>query len=542
MDYQIQSKVYLDDIRINSCQPQSSLVQIEYSDYLEITSSKFNFNVCNQDGCVFLIKYISTLLIKDSIFRGNISKQGKGGSIYLGGVDTTTIKNVQFIKNKSLIDYGGALYYSREDGSISILNILSQSMFQNNSATKGKGGAIYLSKVNLQIEQSYIIQNEAAVGGGIFYEHYIPDIFLKQIYLALSFIKENEATLYGKNIGSKLRAIEVDLSKIQGAYSSQYNENSLKINDFQSGGQLSLLNVRLKDEEGNYLQFVPLNNLDINKNLAQELENLNLQVITNSDILIQGSSISKYQESGFNFNFSITSKPMMKNVFQIQSNILLDFQSSKQESPQKEYVSYQIEVQFRNCRVGEIKVDFSNKIICEQCPDGKYSLYESDLSCKQCPSSAQQCIGSNIKLLPGYWRLNNNTDEILQCSNNQQSCQPQKETSKFGCDKGFIGPLCETCDFQGNVWVSRYSKAFLSLNCIECSGYIAIFVLNFLIFFTFQFLYLTFSIFKIIEQSERVLLGYYLKLLGILHLSNSVYNFQSPIFPKLQLIIFKQYL
>ncbi|KAL4428744.1 hypothetical protein ABPG74_001898 [Tetrahymena malaccensis] len=530
MDNQIQSKVYLDDIRITGCQPQSSLVQIDYSIYLEIISSKFQLNECNQDGCVLLIRQVDTLVIRDSEFIGNISKQGKGGSIYLGDVDTTTIANVQFIKNKSLRDYGGALYYSREDNDISILKIQSESLFQNNSATKGKGGAIYLNKVNIQIEQSQIIQNEAAVGGGIFYEHYIPDIFLNQGYNYLQFIKENQAILYGKNIGSKLRAIEVDLSKIHGTQSSIQSENSLQIYDFQSGGYLSLLNVRLKDEEGSYLQFVSLNNLDINKNLVQEIENLNLQVITDSSILVQGSSISKYQVNGFNFNFSIISKPKMKNTFQIQSNILLDYLSYKSDIPLQEYVSYKIEVKFRSCNVGEIKVDFSNKIICEQCPDGKYSLSENDLSCKQCPSSAQQCIGSSIKLLPGYWRANNNTDEILVCSNNQHSCQPQKETSKFGCDKGFVGPLCETCDFQGNVWESRYSKAFLSLNCIECSGYIAIFILNFLIFFTFQFLYLTFSVYKIIEQSEKVLLGYYLKLLGILHLSNSVYNFQQPIF------------
>ncbi|KAL4453452.1 hypothetical protein ABPG74_017659 [Tetrahymena malaccensis] len=526
---QTASKIYLEKINLNGDYPQISLVSIQNANYLEINNSSFKNNQCDQDGCVLNLKNTEILIIQDSNFISNISNQGKGGSVYLSEVIDTKIKNSTFIKNKSLKDYGGALYYSGKIDQISLLKLKDLTLFQYNQALKGKGGAIYISKVNLKIESSQIIQNEAAVGGGIYYDSYIPDLFQNYDYSVPQLIKENKAKFYGNNLGSQLRSIEIDLIKIKELHTKLDQENTLALYDFKSGGYLSLENVRLKDEEGNYLQFLQINNLDINKNLQQEIENLNLQMVPNEDIFVQGNSIAKYSEKGFNFNISITSKPMHKSSFSIQSNIILDLLSSRQNITQL-LISLKVEISFRDCIVGEIQVNFANKIICEECPDGKYSLDQADQSCKICPNGAQECVGSSIKLFPGYWRANNKTDEIIVCSKNQFSCQPEKLTSKYGCEAGYVGPLCESCDFEGKIWGNRYSKSFQSQSCIQCSRSVVIIVFSFLIFFVVQFVYLNFSVQKIIQQSERVLLGYYLKLLGFLHLSNTVYNFQQLIF------------
>ncbi|KAL4486201.1 hypothetical protein ABPG73_002841 [Tetrahymena malaccensis] len=516
-------------MKSNGVLSQISLVSIKNCNHLELCQSKFKNNQCYQDGCAFNINNIDNLIIQDSTFSNNISDQGKGGSIYLSEVRDTQITNSSFIENKSIKDYGGAFYYTGKIDQISLLRLSNQTMFQNNQALQGKGGAIYLSNVNLKIDQSYIIQNEAAVGGGIYYDSFIPDLFQSYDYEVTQFIKENKAKLYGHNLGSQLRSIEIDFNRIKQPSQQDNKHNTSNISDFMSGGYLSLENIQLKDEEGNYLQFLQINNLDLNKNLQQEIENLNLQIVPNEDIFVQGSSITKYSGKGFNFNFSITSKPLHKSSFLIQSNIILDLLSSKKGQIQQQIQSL-FKVSFRECIIGEIKVNFANKIICEQCPDGKYSLDQADQSCRLCPNGAQECAGSIIKLFPGYWRANNYSDEIIQCSKNKFSCQPQKQTSKFGCEVGYVGPLCESCDFEGKIWGNRFSKSFQSRSCIQCSDSAIIIIISFLIFFFVQFFYLNFSVKKIIQQSERVLLGYYLKLAGFLHLSNTVYNFQQLIF------------
>ncbi|KAL4453453.1 hypothetical protein ABPG74_017660 [Tetrahymena malaccensis] len=523
------SKINLNDMKSNGVLSQISLVSIKNCNHLELCQSKFKNNQCYQDGCAFNINNIDNLIIQDSTFSNNISDQGKGGSIYLSEVRDTQITNSSFIENKSIKDYGGAFYYTGKIDQISLLRLSNQTMFQNNQALQGKGGAIYLSNVNLKIDQSYIIQNEAAVGGGIYYDSFIPDLFQSYDYEVTQFIKENKAKLYGHNLGSQLRSIEIDFNRIKQPSQQDNKHNTSNISDFMSGGYLSLENIQLKDEEGNYLQFLQINNLDLNKNLQQEIENLNLQIVPNEDIFVQGSSITKYSGKGFNFNFSITSKPLHKSSFLIQSNIILDLLSSKKGQIQQQIQSL-FKVSFRECIIGEIKVNFANKIICEQCPDGKYSLDQADQSCRLCPNGAQECAGSIIKLFPGYWRANNYSDEIIQCSKNKFSCQPQKQTSKFGCEVGYVGPLCESCDFEGKIWGNRFSKSFQSRSCIQCSDSAIIIIISFLIFFFVQFFYLNFSVKKIIQQSERVLLGYYLKLAGFLHLSNTVYNFQQLIF------------
>lgn len=43
-----------------------------------------------------------------------------------------------------------------------------------------------------------------------------------------------------------------------------------------------------------------------------------------------------------------------------------------------------------------------------------------------------------------YRRENNSTDKIYECNSKLDSCNGNENT-KY-CKKGYIGPLCETCD------------------------------------------------------------------------------------------------
>ena len=62
------------------------------------------------------------------------------------------------------------------------------------------------------------------------------------------------------------------------------------------------------------------------------------------------------------------------------------------------------------------------------------------------------CPGGNIiNVTPGYWRLNNKTDEIIYCENLDENCLGG--TDDFTCIEGNIGPLCEACDLYNERYI-----------------------------------------------------------------------------------------
>jgi len=71
--------------------------------------------------------------------------------------------------------------------------------------------------------------------------------------------------------------------------------------------------------------------------------------------------------------------------------------------------------------------------------------------------------GSITSVKEGAWRLVNNTENILPCSN-PNYCKPDKQkfhkaeysSSNFLCSIGHIGPLCESCDHFGVFWGKSY--------------------------------------------------------------------------------------
>ena len=69
-------------------------------------------------------------------------------------------------------------------------------------------------------------------------------------------------------------------------------------------------------------------------------------------------------------------------------------------------------ITFRLCGNGEVLKDN----ICQQCPIGSYSFaYDPLQTCRPCPSSASGCLGSQISVPQGYWRLSSLSDLILPC-------------------------------------------------------------------------------------------------------------------------------
>jgi len=95
------------------------------------------------------------------------------------------------------------------------------------------------------------------------------------------------------------------------------------------------------------------------------------------------------------------------------------------------------------------------------CAADYYSLETPKISnpifeCSKCPTHAD-CPGGNIlDLNPGYWRMSNDSSNIIECSNKESNCLGG--TANFACALGHIGPLCESCDIVNNYSVAADYK------------------------------------------------------------------------------------
>ena len=69
-------------------------------------------------------------------------------------------------------------------------------------------------------------------------------------------------------------------------------------------------------------------------------------------------------------------------------------------------------ITFRTCGDGEVL----KGNICQQCPSGSYSFTFDPLEeCKPCPALATGCLGSQISVPNGYWRLSPSSNLLLPC-------------------------------------------------------------------------------------------------------------------------------
>ncbi|KAL4456500.1 hypothetical protein ABPG74_000607 [Tetrahymena malaccensis] len=231
----------------------------------------------------------------------------------------------------------------------------------------------------------------------------------------------------------------------------------------------------------------------------------------------------QFINGGFDLDVQVFYKPISNMVLKIVSNSFPSIKDSKGNiiinSGQIELI---LNLNLEQCSVGQIFKTYGNSIICESCPDSKYSLSLNDKECKECPDSAVSCIGSNIQLKNGYWRENENTDNILYCNLNPLPCQPQLSTSKFNCNEGYKGPLCQCCDVYGDIWGESYAQMFNPGYCNKCSqNKTKIIAYNLFIFILISS-YVLFILKRIIMQLEAKIMGYYLNKLDMIYFGSTL--------------------
>ncbi|EAR92806.3 transmembrane protein, putative (macronuclear) [Tetrahymena thermophila SB210] len=529
--YALISKAKFMNSTILNNNPLILLNQLSSIDLKSVLIKDVN-NINSQHISILMIQDCYQVTISGSNFTNNTNSKGPGGVVYALDNTQITIQNSIFWLNTCKLQNGGAIYMINTiiQGVLQI----NQSQLIENKSDYSSGGSIYLQNNNLILQNSVIASNQAQIGGGIYYVQVMPDflIDLQQGNKNNNTFKNNLAYIYGQNFGSTLRKIFVNLENIKIPKNSlkQYENKVIFIKQFKSGDQINFEQIQLLDEENNPIRFIDVNSTDFSQ-LSSDIQSLVQQISVsvqwnqeNKEIQCIGQLQTKqFKNGGFNLDVQIFYKPISELVLKIASN---SFPSLKDSKGNIAVNSGQIElilnIELEQCSIGQIFKQYGNSIACELCPDGKYSLSLNDQECRQCPDSAVKCIGSNIQLKNGYWREDENTDNIIQCSFNPLSCQPQLVSSKLYCIEGHKGPLCYQCDTYGYIWGSRYSEIYNHGECYKCEENIEKIILYNLLLFLMITLYIFLILKRIIIQLEAKVKGYYLNKLEIIYLGSTL--------------------
>ncbi|EWS73585.1 transmembrane protein, putative (macronuclear) [Tetrahymena thermophila SB210] len=427
--------------------------------------------------------------------------------------------------------------------------------FYNNSA-QSSGGAIYLKMSDLEFIRNKVENNTALIGGGIRYIGIQPKFVVKILQdkenKKLNQFISNRASLHSQDYGSYLYSatVQSNLVMIEIPKKRNLGEETLElgqinqldlvikeyeIHDFQSGGTIDL-SFQIVDLENKPIKF-DLDNVYEKKYPAEVIDEIQqVQVkatIENNEIKIYGQYITNYQQYDMtNLQFSIKEMQII-SMPQTSNSIFLEVPAIKRASTSNQIFQngpfyIKLVIYFRKCVQGEIYTPSSNLFLCGECKVGTYSLEEpikekSDLQiCNRCPIEADHCFRNEIKLKNGYWRISNQTDSIIKCSNNPLNCVGDEE--KGYCKIGHYGPLCEECDVEGIVWGKKYVTDG-RYNCVDCTELQTDFkyFLPSMIVGLLMVVYMVISIRIAIDISTHIIVGYYLRKMNIISISKSAF-------------------
>ncbi|EAR91497.2 transmembrane protein, putative (macronuclear) [Tetrahymena thermophila SB210] len=449
---------------------------IQYCKFINLTCSSIPKVSSQQSAGAIEINQAAQAYLKFNTFKSCVS-QSSGGSLYISLPKQQSfiiIDQCIFENNYSKLKSGGAIFV---ENSYNITVI--SSTFNRNQAKSEKGGAIAIMNSNLFILQDTIFEeNESLIGGAIWYDQYSSIKISKEVKYS-----NNSGICYGQNLGSRPRSIQ---------RVTQTNKIILNndITGVSSGNQLNNMEYfNFFDEENNPLKCIDINSMQYQPSsvINEEINNYNIQIDTQKtqNILVkqQQMLIKNNIHQLYEFNPIILFKQYMNQTLYIVSN--------------NDNLQMQIQIRFRVCGVGEIVQVDSGFVTCYLCPQDRYSLVipnmetdQNKLNCLKCPIQAKSCSGNTIILNNGYWRINKLSDEIYTC--NTKGCIEDSLSSKFGCDKGYIGPLCDSCDSKGEIWNEHFGKKNND-ECLPCKQALSQY-LYFFALILFYIFYITNSI------------------------------------------------
>ncbi|KAL4465249.1 hypothetical protein ABPG74_001963 [Tetrahymena malaccensis] len=398
-----------------------------------------NIQFIQNEGNILVTQALN-VIIEQSYFYQN---QGiNGACLSLQSLNIVQINNTHFIENNALAS-GGSIFC--QDVVQLVTNQLTS--FKNNSAQIG--GAIRLS-----------ISNNQNI------------LYLNQQNSIQAQFEGNIGQIYGNNIGKYPDKFKIFDSRydalIEGKLFDYNSTNSVfSVTNIKSGDNF-YLQISLYDDKGKILKIDQnkISNNTYHPSIVNELGQYIFEISDSSNqVDVRQQSIItylQYNQTTLSFNFENIILAAYPNVTKNSTNLELKVVSWQTR------LILTIQISFRNCKVGEAYQQISSQIIqCQKCSEGMYSVAEpllnlQDLSqneCKKCPIGVDSCHSNVLLVSKGYWRENQQSDIIVKCNkNNPNICDSQNTQSIQGCIEGYIGPLCETCDIFGNIWINSFSS------------------------------------------------------------------------------------
>ncbi|EAR93601.2 transmembrane protein, putative (macronuclear) [Tetrahymena thermophila SB210] len=490
-----------------------------YANNINITNLHSNvqepaINLGNKLSTIKKLIDCKNLQVIDTLFTEN-SAFGDGGAIYLYKIQQSLIQNTNFVLNQALENSGGAIFSS--NSKIYINNCI----FKNNVSKKERGGAIYSDNSYLKIQFTNIIHNIAYIGGGIYYNQ-INSLKIDKF----SQIYENKGKFYGNNLGSYPKK----LLKVNHQTKQVYNKIIIK--NFQSGNYTKQpIYVQFFDEQNEMLNFNIADQINqFSPSIKEELENYKISIANSSEItnltIILGQEL-QYIKTINLFQLNITAGNFKTTDFQL---ILISQFFGQQ-------LIIDLDLNFRKCQIGEVLYPKQGYISCDQCMPGTYSLADPNqgissflVQCQKCSNIyAKQCYSNQIILQDNYWRESKLTDIIYLCE--MLGCSETNQNQINGCIQGYIGPLCNSCDYKGIYWGVNYAQK--GKECYECGKIVQLyFYLAIIIgFYTF---YIVISVNSQIQSNILIIKIEYLRKMEILFLSKTkLRGFQTGIILKI---------
>ncbi|KAL4432956.1 hypothetical protein ABPG74_014470 [Tetrahymena malaccensis] len=529
--------IFEDEFYIDKITVKNNINEFDDSFFVFIMSNKLqmnNFkaisNKSQQAGVLFILNtkggmqnilfedntsdLYSNLYIVNSVFQIEssefISNHGYNGGVALIEKSEINIFDCKAIRNEATD--GGVMYIKNGQKNSRIYKF----EFRENSSS-GSGGCLVLDNSDIDMSDNIFISNRAEIGGAVRYINLQPS-FMRNPTTRLiqesennenytldtcgtyssNFCQDNQGRLFGKNFGSYVNQI-VQVEKQQGNQEKLINQNEFQkslFKDIRSGQNEKQIVFQLLDEFNQKVDFSNVNIQSMSPSLVEELKQFtsklnklpkqqqnNTEISKNNsssnfqaNVQIDGNIFQDYFSGEFVFDqYSIEGIPNSETVIKLEVNPLYVINPETYQFQKGEDIY--LNVTFRNCEIGEIPLKSCptcSTINCQECPLGTYSLEnpEQATACMKCDyKTSIYCKKNTIKLRQGFWRENENTDVIHYCSNFPQSCNGEESTHY--CSIGYIGPLCETCDYEGKVWGESYGKLNLVNNhidsCQKCS-------------------------------------------------------------------------
>ncbi|KAL4453658.1 hypothetical protein ABPG74_009554 [Tetrahymena malaccensis] len=494
----------------------------------------------NQNSFIFSSRKGSTINLLQLISVDNIICEACQGAFLYVNYPTTkfTIKDSVF--QNCLSNIGGVMYLKLNNEQTFGYLFINNTLFSFNTAIQ-YGGALLLDSTDLELFQTNFTFNKAQIGGAIRYLKLKPKFTFDlkdEQNIKKIFFEDNQASIYGQNFTSV-------------PFYLQYNILESDNNDVNQLTNLffkSFKNYDIKREFDNYI--------------IQLIAKQNSIFLENNFIVIKAD-----KESLIFKNVVVTGIPLTDQIFYIQAPFLYSLDESN--GIVNVLKEYPINIKFRNCKQGEYYQESSGqRIKCNVCQNviitfilkkfnvlqkpffysnqqNTYSLVDIPpdivindiIQCKPCPDSADYCYGNIIQVKKGYWRINNNSDVIVYCKDNPGNCVGYTDYKNGTyCKQGYIGPLCEQCDSQGDLWEKRYTFVS-SQECGECdifNTYIRQIII--LIGLT---LYIIISLNLAHKIYKKIAIVYYLRMMNMISFGNSILSSNSQVYVK-QLIHYLQ--